>query len=189
MFEENPAGRASRITRLFAAFVSLKLRITLGAVGALALGIGLTTAVLVHHAEQATLTAQRHREQADAVRTAVTLAQRVVDLQRALRATAAQLDESTLADDARLAAFIESKPVLRGMFANVLVASPDGSLRVYADATGLRRPAQNLADREYFHRTVTEQRPIISEAMPGRVSGEPVIVFTYPLLTAGKVYG
>ena len=189
MFEEHPAGRASSIKRLFAAFTSLKLRIAVGAVGALALGIGLTTAVLVRDAEQATLAAQRHRELAEVVSTAAKLSQRVVDLQRALRVTATQLDRATLTDDARLAAFVESKPVLRGLFTNVFAASPDGAMRIYTDADDVRQPAVNLADREYFQRTLAEQRPIVSEPVPGRVSGEPVVIFTYPLLAEGKVYG
>ena len=189
MIEEHPAGRSRHIDRLFTALASLKLRITLGAVAALALGIGLTTALLVQQAERETLAANRHRELAEVVRTAGVLSQRVIDLQRALRATAAQLDPATLADEARLADFIESKPVLRGLFANVFAATPDGTMRVYADATGVRHPTVNVADREYFIRTLAGQRPIVSDAVPGRVSGEPVLIFTYPLQAAGKVFG
>lgn len=175
--------------RLAAAFGSLKLRVTLGTVGALVLGIGLTSAILLHQAERDTLAAQRHRELAEAVRGAAALSRHVIDLQQALQASAARLDPETLADDARLAAFIESQPVLRGMFANLFAAKADGTLRLYADATGLRRPAMNLNEREYFRRTVAEQRAIVSNPLPGRVSGEPVVVFTYPLRLDGRVYG
>ena len=189
MIEDQATGRPQNTPQRFAAFASLKLRITLGAVGALVLGIGLTTALLVRQAERETLSDQRHRELAEVVRSAAVLSQRVVDLQRALRATAAQIDAPTLADDALLSAFIESKPVLRGLFGNVFAAAADGTMRAFADATGVRHLALNLADREYFRRTLAEQRPIVSEPMPGRVSNEPVIVFTYPLLAAGKPYG
>ena len=175
--------------RLAAAFGSLKLRITLGAVGALALGIGLTSAILLHQAERDMLAAQRHRELAEAVRGAAALSRHVIGLQQALQASAARLDPATLADDARLAAFIESQPVLRGMFANLFAAHADGTMRLYADASGLRRPVLNLAERDYFRRTVAEQRAIVSGPLPGRVSGEPIIVFTYPLRIDGRVYG
>ena len=187
---EDQAGTAppSHPTR-FAAFASLPLRITFAAVGALVLAVGLTTALLVRHVERATLTDQRQRELAEVVRSAAALSRRVVDLQRALRATAAQLDAATLTDDARLARFIESAPVLRGLFANVFAATADGDLRLYADTAGMHHPAVTLADRAYFRRTLTEQRPIISAALPGRVSNEPVIVFAHPLQAGATTYG
>lgn len=175
--------------RLASAFGSLKLRITLGAVGALMLGIGLTSAVLVGKTERDTLTAQRLRELDEAVRAAAALSHRVVNLQRALQATASQLDAATLDDDARLAAFMDAQPVLRGMFANLFATGIDGRIRIYADASSLRRPGTDLSTRAYFQRTIAEQRAIVSEALPGRVSNEPVIVFTYPLRAAGRVYG
>lgn len=189
MIEDHSTHRPGRSARLADALASLKLRITFGAIAALALGIGLTTALLVRQAERATITAQSQRELTQAVSTAAALSQRVVALQRALGATAAQLDETTLADPARLAAFIESKPVLRGMFASVFAAGTDGIVHTLADSTGVRRPTLKVADREYFVRTLAEQRPIISEPMPGRVSAEPVLVFTYPLKAAGRTYG
>ena len=189
MIEDQSNHRPRRFERLAGALASLKLRITVGAIAALVLGIGLTTALLVHQAERATITAQSQRELTQAASTAAALSQRVIALQRALGATAAQLDEATLADPARLAAFIESKPVLRGLFATVFAAGTDGIVHALADASGVRHPALKVADREYFVRTLAEQRPIVSEPMPGRVSSEPVLVFTYPLKAAGRTYG
>ena len=189
MKAELPIEPARWRARLGAAFGSLKLRITLGAVGALAAGIGLTSAVLLHQAERDTLAAQRHRELADVVRTASDLSQRAVALQRALQASAARMDPATLLDDAKLAAFMDSQPVLRGMFSNLFAADADGAMRVYVDNSGMRRPGIDLSGRAYFQRTMAEQRAIVSEAVPGRVSGEPVIVFTSPLMLGGKPYG
>ena len=175
--------------RLSAVFGSLKLRITLSAVGVLVLGIGLTTALLVRQAERDTLSLSQHRELNETVRTAALLSQRVVDLQRALQAGSTLLDPQTLADPERLAAFMKSQSVLRGLFASLFVASADGHLRLLADDEGVRSTTINLADREYFRRTLTEQRAIVSEPVKSRVSGVPVIIFTYPLLAGGKVYG
>ena len=180
-----PAWTAS----LVAAFGSLKLRITLGAIAGLVLGIGLSTIGLVRQAERDTLSAQRYREMTEAVRMASVLSLRVVDLQRALQATAARLDRETFANADRLAAFMESQPVLRGLFANLFAATADGQVQVVADAAGVRRSDVSLRDREYFLRTVAEQRPIVSEPVPGRLSNEPVIVFTAPLRADAKVYG
>ena len=171
----------ARRQRFAAACGSLKLRITLGGIAALVLGIGLISVLLVNRAEHDTVGAQRQRELGESVRMASVLSRRVVELQRALQATAAQLDEATLADDAALEHAIKGMPVLRGMFANVYIATPDGQMRVYADAAGISRPNLNLADRDYFHRTLAEGRPIVSEPMQGRVSGTPVVVFTHPV--------
>jgi diguanylate cyclase (GGDEF)-like protein/PAS domain S-box-containing protein len=175
--------------RLAAALGSLKLRVTLGAVGALALGIGLTSAILLHQAERDTLAAQRERELAAAERGAAALSRHVIGLQRALQSTAARLDPATLADDARLAAFIASQPVLRGMFANLFAVAADGTMRFHTDPAAMRRPAVNVAEREYFRRTVAEQRAVVSEPLHGRLSGDPIVVFTYPLQLDGRVYG
>jgi diguanylate cyclase (GGDEF)-like protein/PAS domain S-box-containing protein len=176
-------------SKVATAFDSLKLRITLGAVGAVMLGIGLTTTTLVRQAEHDTLVAQSRREMAETAHAAARLSQRVVELQRALQATAAQLDAATLADDARLAAFMEAQPVLRGMFTSLYATGIDGHMRIYVDAQGLRRPDLDLSARPYYRRTLTEQRALVSEALPGQVTGEPVILFTYPLMAAGRMYG
>lgn len=187
LFDTAPSSRWP--AWLGAAFGSLKLRITLGAIAGLVLGVGLSTAGLVRQAERDTLSAQRYREMSEAVRTASVLSQHVVDLQRALVATAARLDPATLADRDRLAAFMESQPVLRGLFANLFAATTDGRMQVYADPSGVRHPEVNLADRAYFQRTISEQRAIVSEPVPGRVLSEPVIVFTAPLRAEGQVHG
>ena len=187
LFDTAPTSRWP--SWLGATFGSLKLRITLAAIAGLVLGVGLSTAGLLRQAERDTLSAQHYREMTETVRTASVLSRRVIDLQVALQATAARIDAATLADNTRLAGFMESQPVLRGLFANLFATTPDGQMQLYADAAGLRRPAVNLHDREYFKRTVAEQRAIISEPVPGRVSSEPVIVFTAPLRADGKLIG
>jgi diguanylate cyclase len=175
--------------RLRAASGSLKLRLTIGSIAALMFGIGLTTVLLVRQAERDTLAAQRGRELGEAVRTAATLSRRVLELQRALQLTAELIDAPAMDDDARLAALLASQPVLRAMFASLVVASPDGQAHAFADSNGVRRPVLSIADRTYFQRTVAEQRPIISEPLSGRMSGEPVVMFTYPLRGPRGLHG
>ena len=178
-----------RTIKFATAFSSLKVRITLGTIAALVLGIGLTTVVLLQHAERDTLSAQNERELTEAARTAGILSRRVVGLQRALQVVAAQLDKATLADDAKLAAFVQAKPVLRELFSSVSAAAVDGQLRIFSDEAGMRRPQVNIADSDTFRRTLGEQRPIVSDPMLSRLTGQPVIIFTYPLKDASGVYG
>lgn len=177
------------LASLAEAMRSIKVRVTLTAVAALALGIGVTTLVLVHEAERDTLAAQTDRELREAQRTAAILSQRVMERQRALADTAAAFDPATLQDEAQRTAFMTAKPVLRSMFANIFLASSDGRMLSFADAQGVRQPQVSIADRAYFKLTLAEQRPVISEPVPGRVSDEPVVVFTQPLVRAGQVYG
>lgn len=176
-------------TRLGTAASSLKLRITLGIITALVVGIGLTTAALLHRAERDTLSTQHERELDEAVRAARVLSRRIVELQRALRSVAGQLDSATLADDARLVAFMQTKPVIRELFSSLSVASVDGQVRGFVDQSGTQHPSLNLADRDYFRRTLKGRLPIVSAPMPSRLSGQPVLIFTYPLEDANGVFG
>jgi diguanylate cyclase (GGDEF)-like protein/PAS domain S-box-containing protein len=168
---------------------SIKTRVTLCAVAVLIGSIALTTLVLVREAERDTLAVQRDRELREGVRTASILSRRVVELQRALANTAELLDPATLADEPSLTAFIETKPVLRGLFSNVFAAGPDGRMLVLAEPAGVRHPQLNIANRDYFRSTVSEQRAIVSEPLPGRLSNEPVVIFTTPLRNQSGIYG
>ena len=170
-------------------FQSIKSRVTLFVVAMLATSIAGTSWLLVHRAESDTLVAVRDRELRDGARTASILSRRVVDLQRALSRTAALLDPATLSDPARLNGFIETKPVLRGLFSNVYVANLQGDVLVVSEPGSLRHPQLNIADRDYFRSTLSEGRPIVSEPLPSKLSNEPLVVFTAPLRHGGEVHG
>ena len=172
-----------------AALGSLKLRITLGVMVALVLGVGLSTVVLVNRAEQDMLAAVRDRELEEAVRTASTLSRRVVELQRALQVSGQQLDPAALDDPAALQAFLQVQPVLRAMFSGVYIARPDGEVQVmFTSGTFNHRPV-NLSDRGYFQRCIKEQRAVISEPVQSRLDGNVLVVFVQPLVQAGRVIG
>ena len=167
---------------------SLRARVTLGTIAVLTAGIGLIAFVLVQRAEHETLRDQRQRELVEVMRTARLLSRNVVDLQKALGVVAAQLPAAALASDLALAQFFEGKPVLRSLFSNVFVARPDGQLAFYFDRQGAQRLQLSIADRPYFQRTLAERRAIVSEPLPSRVSGLPVVVLTQPLQGAGGVH-
>ncbi|WP_295641792.1 diguanylate cyclase [uncultured Methylibium sp.] len=167
---------------------SLKLRITLGGIAALLLGIGLIALLLVQRAERDTLRAERQRELSESVRMATILSRRAVSLQRALRSVATQLDPATVADPEALARFLVGKPIIGDMFSGLFVADPDGRVLVRVDGTTAQRPALHIGDRPYFRRTIDEGRALISEPLPGRITGEPIIVFTQPVTHAAGTY-
>lgn len=178
----------TRLQNLRWALGSLKVRITIAGVVALIVGIGLIAVLLISRAEQDTLRAERHREVNEAARTAALLSRRVVELQRALQVVAFRFDAATLADDAAMRRFIEGQPVLRSLYSNLFIATAAGDMRLYADEEGISRPRVDLSDRGYFRRTLSEGRSLVSEPLPGRVSGEPVIVLTQPVRNADGIY-
>ena len=177
------------VSRLSVLLRSIKASVTLSAVAAVAIGIMLTTFVLVREAEKDILAWQRDHSLGEGVRTASMLARRVVDLQRALAVSGEMMDRATLLDPARASAFIDSKPVLRSMFSGIFVASVNGRVTSFVDADGRRRSQLDLADRGYFRTTVAESRATISEPLPGRISDEPVIILSHPLRDASGLYG
>lgn len=168
---------------------SLKTRIAIAAVLALLLGIGLISVLLVSQAERDMVKVERQRELGEAARTAALLSRRVVSLQRALQVVAFQFPERLMNDGAALAQFLEEKPVLRSLFSDLVVIAPDGSVRMMADQRGIRPSDTNLGDREYFLRTLTEGRPVISGALASRLSGQPVVVLAQPIRGATGVVG
>lgn len=174
---------------LGALLASLKFRITLGVVAALALGIGMITMLMLQQAERNTLATQQQREVNEAVRAASMLSRRVVELQRALAATSGQLDAGLLAHPQRLTAFMATQPILLSLFANVFFVSPDGRMRLYVEPAGAREPGLDLSDRDYFQRTVAEGRSVVSGPISGRVAREPVIVITQPVWQDGVLLG
>jgi diguanylate cyclase len=168
---------------------SLKFRLTLGAVAALAVGMGVVALLLVRQTERDTLVSQRQHQVGETVRTAQVLARRVVDLQRALEVTASQLDPQTFGDSRRLAEFIHSKPVLNAIFSSVFVVSPAGTIVLLQQGSLQSFPGSALGDRPYVRLTFEQKRPLVSAPMLSRVSGTPILAFTYPLMSDGKVYG
>lgn len=168
---------------------SLKLRLTLGVVAVLVLGMGAVATLLVQHAERDTLATQRQRQMSETVRTAQVLARRAIDLQRALQVTAAQLDPSTVSDSPRLAAFIAAQPVLTEVFSSVYVVSPAGKIEILKQRGALTFPGSDLSDRPYIRRTLEARRPFISGVVASRITGDPIIAFTHPLVRDGLLYG
>lgn len=167
---------------------SLRARVTLGTIAVLAAGIGLIAFVLVQRAGHDTLDDQRQRELAEVIRTANLLSRNVVDLQKALGIVAAQLPAAALASDAALSEFFEGKPVFRSLFSNIFIARPGGQVVFYLDDKGVQRLELSIADRPYFQRTLAERRPIVSDPVPSRVSGLPVVVLTQPLYDASRLH-
>ncbi len=177
------------LARLGVVFDSLRFRLTFSAVAALALGMGIVAFALLRQTERDTVAAQRLRQMGETVRMSQILSRRVVDLQRALQLTSGQIDAATLADPQQLLRFMEARPVLDAMFSSVFVTSGKGRLLVLSQGRVLSMPNTDLSDRKYLAQTLADGRPVVSEPITSRVSGEPIVIFTYPLWHEGRVNG
>lgn len=174
-------------TKVAQGLVTLKARLTLAAMGSLIIGIGLISALSLRQVEVDLVAQARDRELSETTRVASELAQRAVMLQRLVSSTADQIDPALEQIDDALEQHLQAQPALLQHFANVFVAAPDGHIRLFVDEAGTRRPQVSIADRPYFKQVMTERRPIISEPVPGRISGQPVIIFSTPIVRDGKV--
>jgi diguanylate cyclase (GGDEF)-like protein/PAS domain S-box-containing protein len=100
------------------------------------------------------------------------------------------MDPETVGSEPAMLRFLQGTPVLRSMFSSVLVTRADGEVVVVADEKGLRPSPYSIADRDYFKRSLAQDRSIISEPVARRGVGDPVVVLTQPIRSAsGKVVG
>ncbi len=161
---------------------SLKVRLSLASAALILASVGLTVFFVLREASQGTEQIVLESQADDAQRMATAVTQRIVDLQRALRLVAGLMPANAVDDPARLADFLRSQPVLSAFFSSVFVASPAGRIVAISDAQGVRNPGTDISDRPYFKVTLGEARPVISKVTPSRVSGEPIVVFTMPVI-------
>lgn len=160
---------------------SLKTRILLGTMATMVLSVTLIALVLLRSAESNILLSESRREVSEAAKTAWRLSGNIVALQRALGSAAGGLQRAVFEDAGALRQFVERQSVLQQLFATVLVAAADGDVRVSADVEGTSQPAVNISQRPYFQEAVEHNRSTVSSALPGKVTGAPVIVFAQPV--------
>ncbi len=160
---------------------SLKLRIALTGILLIGLSVALTVFLVLrdvgHRTERAVLDAQL----GDAERLARVLSSSLVSLQSSLRSASTQVPIERLDSSTQALAYVENALVLRTLFDSLFIADIGGRLLAFADAKGAHIPNINAADRAYFKKTLAEGRPVISEPIIGRSSGEPSIILTMPV--------
>ena len=171
----------ANIPPMFAAS-SLKVRLALASAALILASVGLTVYLVLHEASRGTEQIVLESQADDAQRLATAISQRLVSLQRALRVVAALVPAEAIGQPQQLAEFLRGQPVLSTLFSSVFIASVDGRIVALSDAQGIRNPDTDIRDRPYFKTTLGSARPVISEVTPSRVSGEPIVVFTMPVI-------
>ena len=169
---------------------SLKVRLTLASVALILVSVALTVHFTLREVRQGSERIVLESREDDAQRLAAIVSRRLVALQRALRAAATTLPPAALDESAAGVAYLEGSAVLRTMFSAIFLVAADGRVIALADGDRARDTPLSFADRDYFRNTMAAKRPLISNALMSRVSGEPVIVFTMPVTGAsGQIAG
>jgi diguanylate cyclase (GGDEF)-like protein/PAS domain S-box-containing protein len=164
---------------------TLKVRLMLASALVIAASVAISTEVVLHRVEARSVQAVIELERDNAERMAAMLAQRVVGLQKVLRATAAIMPGAARRESLAAIEFLSDKPALITSFANVYIANAEGQMLALHDGDSATARTLNLAGREYFRRTVAQGVPVVSAPMDGRISLEPVIQLTMPVMGEG----
>jgi diguanylate cyclase len=168
-------------------FGSLRVRLAVAGIAALALGIAITTAVLLRRAEIDTLRSRERLERGEVVRAARLLSRHLASLQRALAATALQIGPTLPADDAALAREARAQAALFAQFDNLAISGPDGRVRYRRDAQGAHRPGVERTDDGTLRRLVGAGHTPVTDGLTGGT--QPLVVFTQPLRRDGDMVG
>ena len=173
--------------RLCALSLTLKFRLALASVLIITVSVALAAQLVLTRVQGSVERAVMDVELGNAERMASLLANRVVGLQSALRAAATEPALlQAVAHPVQLQAHLKSQPVLASLFSTVWVALADGRVPALSHGAVVRDPGLNVADRAYFQLTLAQQRPVVSEPVLSRVSNEPVLHFTMPVISDGR---
>jgi len=169
---------------------SLKVRLTLASVALILVSVALTVHFTLREVRQGSERIVLESREDDAQRLAAIVSRRLIALQRALRASVTTLPPAALDESAAAVAYLEGNAVLRTMFSAIFLVAADGRVVAFSDGDGTRDTPMSFADRDYLKNTMAAKRPLISNALMSRVSGEPIIVITMPITGAsGEIAG
>lgn len=166
---------------------SLQTRLAVGGLLTLLVGMSVIAWMLAARTEQDLLRQSTAREQAETEHLAQGVQSHLVWLQRSLDALVPLIGELEVREPASAAQVLARSGLAPEHLSNLFLASPDGRLVVYVDSAGVRYPETSLADRDYFRQAVRAGLPVISPPVAGRISGEPVVILSHPVLRDGRV--
>jgi diguanylate cyclase (GGDEF)-like protein/PAS domain S-box-containing protein len=167
---------------------TLKARLMLASALVIAASVAVSTSMVLSRVEKRSEQALMDLESDNAGRMASLLGQRVVAMQKMLRATAETMPPAARQDPLAAADYLGEKPALGVTFSTLYIATAGGQMLALHDGRTAAPRAMNLADRDYFRQTVDKGIPVVSAPIPGRASIEPVIVVTMPVFDAeGRV--
>lgn len=160
---------------------SLKTRLALLCVLAVAVGVFSAAALVLGQARAHTVAVLHQAEQANAEWLANVIGRRVSRLQDALRLAADAVPLDRLDDREALAAYMRQRQVLSTLFATIQLADAQGRVLAQRDAQGIGHPALSVGDRSFFAATIEGGQPVVSEPIGSAGAGEAMLHFTMPV--------
>ena len=123
-------------------------------------------------------------------RSAALLSSKIELLEASLSAVAMRITPQMLEDRDALAGFVRSQASIQALFDNVFIAGADGRMRGRIRRGVVESDLVDIADREYFQRTMKTGLPVVSRPHQGRSTKAPVVVISAPIRTAaGQTLG
>lgn len=181
-------GAWLRALRLPRGIGTLKARLMLGSLLAMLAALALVTLLMQFHAEQGLLSQAEGRGRDEAERTAAALAHGVAELQLRVAQAIQAMPQTVVDDPHRAAATLASQVLPSTPLASVFFGHVGAREWMYADAAGTRQFETQDGDSSLAQRTIATGRPDITLPLQGRVTGEPVVALTVPLLRNGNVF-
>lgn len=173
--------KSPNMRRLWQALGSLKVRFAIQGAAIIAVSVAATALLVLRDVERRTELAMLDAEHGHTERLARVVSARLVALQLALRTGSLDFPVDKLDDAQAMKSFVASRRILKSLFENVSVFDANGRMLALSDAQGTRSPNVSVSDRPYFLKTRAEGRPVISEPIVSRVSGEPIIILSMPI--------
>lgn len=96
----------------------------------------------------------------------------------------AQASEVREGDPAACTDYIRRVRMQLKSLTSILIANPDGSVRCYSEG---HSPPISLADRHYFHETLTTKKFSVGDYIESRASGRHVVPVALPVLNGSSV--
>lgn len=171
-------------------FGSVKLRLSLTGVLLIALSVATTVHLVLQEVGARAEEVALDLSLAQTRKLAKMIGSRLVGLQLTLRASADTLPAHRIGDAWQMREWLSHQSVMGSMLDTLMVADAGGRVLAWRDARGTRTPELDISDRDYFRMTLAQGRPVVSQAMHGRMSAEPIMVVTMPVHDAqGRVVG
>ena len=163
---------------------TLKARLLLASVLVIAASVLTTASVLLARVELRSEQAVLDLESSHIEQKAALLGQRVVMLQRMMRAAAERMPHAAASDAAEAIRFLEARMALTTTLDHLFVADAHGHVVAVHDGQRGRTSTVDLAGSGFLRRTL-DGLPMVSEPMPDPFGGKPVVVLTMPVMGPG----
>lgn len=166
---------------------TLKVRLSLGAIGALAVGATVTGLLLLNQVQRELRVQAQASGVVQSARLAADLSDRVASVRQALQASADLLAPMLAGPDDALADDLRARTARVHPFSRLLVAAPGGPPELTLGTDGRVRADLGPDTLAVWRQLVVDGRPALSSPVHEPALGGLVVVFAQPVVREGRV--